>query len=150
MRIAGHCLCGAVRYEGEAEPRFQVKCYCTDCRKVSAAGHAAMMGVVEGAISLHGKITEYDSKADSGSDVTRAFCSICGSGIYARNAAMPGMIFVRASTLADPNLFVPQIAVWASRAPAWDPVSSDIPAFAEGPSDVRVDDRGRRLMLKQE
>ena len=40
MRVTGGCLCGAIRFEGEADAQFQAKCYCTDCRKTSAAGHA--------------------------------------------------------------------------------------------------------------
>lgn len=134
MRITGRCLCGSVSYQGEAEPRIQGKCYCTDCRKVSAAGHAAMMGFASDDIRVQGETSEYRSKADSGSDVFRAFCPKCGSGVYARNSAMPGMIFVRASTLDDPNLFEPQMVVYASRAPDWDPVSPGLPTFAERPT----------------
>ncbi|MEQ1865991.1 MAG: GFA family protein [Micropepsaceae bacterium] len=136
MKISGQCLCGSVRYHGDAEPRFQVKCYCIDCRKVSAAGHAAMMGFPSAEIALRGATKEYQSKADSGSDVWRAFCPTCGAGVYARVSAMPGMIFLRASTLDNPNLFAPQLAVYASRAPAWDPVTPGIPAFAERPPPI--------------
>lgn len=134
MKITGQCLCGDVRYQGDADPQFQVKCYCTDCRKVSAAGHAAMMGLPAGALQITGEVREYHSKADSGADVTRAFCPRCGAGVYARNAAMSGMIFIRASTLDDPNLFTPQMVVYASRAPNWDAVSPGSPTFAEGPT----------------
>lgn len=134
MRISGQCLCGDVCYQADAEPQFQVKCYCTDCRKVSAAGHAAMMGLPTGAVQITGETKAFHSKADSGADVTRAFCPRCGAGVYARNAAMPGMIFMRASTLDDPSLFAPQLVVYASRAPAWDPVSPALPTFAEGPT----------------
>lgn len=134
MRISGQCLCGAICYQGDAEPQFQVKCYCTDCRKMSAAGHAAMMGFPKDAIKIQGSVREFHSKADSGADVTRAFCPTRGAGIYAGNTSMPGMIFVRASTFDDPSIFSPQLAVWAARAPAWDPVTPGIPAFAEAPS----------------
>jgi hypothetical protein len=134
MNISGQCLCGAVRYRGEAEPRFQGKCYCTDCRKLSAAGHAAMMGFAADAIRVTGELKEFRSKADSGADVTRAFCPTCGTGICSRNSRMPGLIFLRASTLDDPGLFSPQMIVWAARAPAWDPVNPDVPAFAERPT----------------
>lgn len=134
MQVSGQCLCGAVRYRGDAEPQFQGKCYCTDCRKTSAAGHAAMMGFAADAIRFTGDVREFHSKADSGADVTRAFCPTCGTGIYSRNSKMPGLIFLRASTLDDPNLFAPQMIVWAARAPAWDPVNPGVPAFAERPT----------------
>src|SRR5215831_1748161 len=133
MKVSGQCLCGAVRYCGNAEPQFQVKCYCTDCRKLSAAGHAAMMGFVADAIHIDGDVREFHSKADSGAKVTRAFCPTCGTGIHSRNERIPGLIFLRASTLDDPNLFAPQMIVWAARAPAWDPVNAGVPAFAERP-----------------
>lgn len=134
MHISGQCLCGAVCYRGDAEPQFQGKCYCTDCRKTSAAGHAAMMGFAADAIRITGDVREFHSKADSGADVTRAFCPTCGTGIHSRNSKMPGLIFLRASTLDDPNLFAPQMIVWAARAPAWDPVNPGVPAFAERPT----------------
>lgn len=133
MKIAGGCLCGAVRFRTDGEPQFQVKCYCTDCRKLSAAGHAAMIGFSREAVAIEGTATEYHSKADSGRAVMRAFCPKCGAGVYAENSAMPHMIFVRASVLDDPNLFTPQMAVWASRAPQWDRVNEGLHAFPEGP-----------------
>jgi hypothetical protein len=133
MNISGQCLCGAVRYSGNAEPQFQVKCYCIDCRKTSAAGHAAMIGFAKSAIKISGQVKEYQSKADSGADVTRAFCPTCGAGIYSSNANMAHMIFIRASILDDPNQFAPQLVVYASRAPKWDVVAPGVPSFAEGP-----------------
>ena len=136
MQVSGQCLCGAVRYRCAAEPQFQVKCYCTDCRKTSAAGHAAMMGFAADAIRITGDLKEFHSTADSGAQITRAFCPTCGAGIYSRNEGMPGLLFLRASTLDDPNLFSPQMIVWAARAPAWDPVNPGVPAFAERPTGV--------------
>jgi hypothetical protein len=133
MHIAGGCLCGAVRFEGDAEPLFQVKCYCTDCRRTSGAGHCAMMGFRDGAITFIGEAEEFRSKADSGNDVVRAFCPVCGSGVCARNGGMPHMIFVRASALDDPNLFSAQMIVWAARAPVWDTVTEGLPTFAFAP-----------------
>jgi hypothetical protein len=92
-----------------------------------------MMGFRNDTISFEGETKEFCSKADSGNDVVRAFCPTCGSGLYARNGAVPDMIFVRASALDDPNLFSPQMVVWAARAPAWDAVADGLPAFATAP-----------------
>jgi hypothetical protein len=133
MKLSGGCLCGAVRYEADAAPAFQVKCYCSDCRKTSAAGHAAMMGFPKDKVRVEGDVRAYVSKADSGADAARAFCPICGAGVYATNSSMSHMIFLRASTLDDPSLFAPQLIVYASRAPAWDPVNRGVPSFPEAP-----------------
>ncbi len=42
---------------------------------------------------------------------------------------MPGMVFPRASSLDDPNVVTPQMAVYTSRAPAWDPPDPALPSF---------------------
>jgi hypothetical protein len=34
MRVAGRCLCGVVRCAGDSDPRFAVKCYCTEVAEV--------------------------------------------------------------------------------------------------------------------
>jgi hypothetical protein len=133
MRITGGCLCGAIRFEGESVPQFQVACYCSHCRRTSGAGHSAMMGFADGAIQITPGAQEFASRADSGNDTVRAFCPTCGSGIYSRTAGMPHLIFLRASTLDDPSLFSPQLAVWTARAPAWDAVPTHLPAYAEAP-----------------
>jgi hypothetical protein len=133
MMLRGGCLCGAVRFSGQAEPVFQVKCHCTDCRKTGGGGHAAMIGVPEGSVSFSGEIREFRSLGDSGREVTRGFCPACGSGICSRPAAAAGLVFVRASALDDPNQFTPQMAVWAASAASWDTMTPDIPSFPVAP-----------------
>lgn len=71
--------------------------------------------------------------ADSGNVVSRGFCGVCGSPIYARNSAMPGFVFPRASVLDDPEEARPQMIVYASRAPSWDRMSPILPTFATMP-----------------
>lgn len=133
MKLNGGCLCGAVRFEGNAEPVFQVKCHCVDCRKLAGSGHAAMIGVASDSVTFAGEVREFSSRADSGREVTRGFCAACGAGIRSRNAAAPGLVFLRASALDDPNQFAPQMSVWTSRATTWDAVTTGIPAFPENP-----------------
>src|SRR6516164_11599959 len=89
MDVTGGCLCRAIRFEGDAEPQFQVTCYCTDCRRTSGTGHAAMMGFTDDAIRVTPGAREFASWADSGNDIIRAFCPTCGSGICSRTAGTP-------------------------------------------------------------
>lgn len=133
VEISGRCLCGEVRYEGQAEPLASIKCYCTDCRRLSGTAHAAHLLVQADSIRIEGEVSGYDHHADSGHAITRMFCPTCGTHVYALNSGLPGTIGIRASTLDNPETFAPQFAVYASRAPSWDPVSAQIPAFDEMP-----------------
>ncbi len=131
--FSGGCLCGAVRFQSTADPQVVGHCHCTDCRKSSGTGHCTHLVVPESAFTVTGTVTFHERPADSGNIVSRGFCGICGSPIFSRNAAMPGVVFPRASVLDDPEIARPQMVVYASRAPSWDRVDPGLPAFATMP-----------------
>jgi len=129
----GGCLCGAVRYESAAEAAMAGHCQCVDCRKSSGSGHCSHLAVPKEAFSVTGNVTTYEKPADSGNIVTRAFCPTCGAAVYSSNSAMPQLVFIRASSLDDVEVFKPQLVVYASRAASWDHVDPKLPSFAEMP-----------------
>lgn len=131
--ITGNCLCGAVTVEITPEPITVAHCYCVDCRKASGTGHCTHIVVPQEALRISGEVKYYDHPADSGNIVSRGFCPNCGGAICNINSGMPGMIFPRASMLDDPDTVTPQMSVYASRAPSWDPVDPNLPSFAEMP-----------------
>lgn len=132
MSFTGGCLCGSVTYAG-TEEHGGGHCHCIDCRKSSGTGHGSHMIVPENGFSLSGDVRFYGSPADSGNIVNRGFCPQCGSAIYSTNSAMPGMVFVRASSLDDPEVFKPQMVVYSDRAASWDRVDATLPSFATMP-----------------
>jgi hypothetical protein len=89
--------------------------------------------VPKASVTVKGKVTEYASLADSGNMVTRAFCPRCGAPVYSTNSASPDVMFLRASSLDDPEVFQPQVVVYASRAPSWDVMDGALPSFAKMP-----------------
>lgn len=127
--FSGGCLCGAVRYQSGSEPAVAGHCQCEDCRRTSATGHASHMAIPADAFQLEGSTTRYDKAADSGNIVSRHFCPTCGSAVYSTNSGVQGRVFVRASSLDDPEVFQPQMVVYASRAPSWDHMAPGLPAF---------------------
>ena len=133
MAFTGGCLCGAVRYEGQTEMGGG-HCHCNDCRRTSGSGHGSHMIVPEEAFRVTGEVRFYDAPADSGNIVSRGFCPTCGSAVYSRNAGMPGMVFVRASSLDDPEVFQPQMVVYTARAPSWDHMDPALPTFEGMPA----------------
>ena len=136
--FTGGCHCGAVRYVCSGAPVVAAHCYCVDCRKASGTGHCSHMGVAKDAVSVTGEVKVYDAPADSGNMVGRAFCPNCGCAVYSVNSGMPDMIFLRASSLDDPEVFKPQFAVYASRAPSWDTIGSDLNAFDTMPPEMPI------------
>lgn len=131
--LEGGCLCRKVRYRAKAEPMMVGNCYCVDCRKSSATSHSTHVLILEDALTVDGVVAMYDHPADSGNVVARGFCPQCGSAILSRNSSMPGVTFLRASSLDDMNTINPQMSVYTSRAPAWAQIDPGIPAFAEMP-----------------
>nr|TFG54812.1 MAG: aldehyde-activating protein [Hyphomicrobiales bacterium] len=131
--FSGGCLCGTVRYEVAMAPAMMGDCYCLDCRRSSGAAHCAHMGVPKAAVKLSGEVARFEKPADSGNIVTRCFCPNCGSPIYSTNSAMPELLFIRASSLDDPEIYSPQLTVYASRAPSWGRIDPNVPSFAAMP-----------------
>lgn len=133
MAFSGGCLCGGVRYEAQEESGGG-HCHCIDCRKTSGTGHGSHMIVPEHGFSLTGEVRTYRSPADSGNMVSRNFCPNCGSAIYSTNEGMSGVVFIRASSLDDPENFRPQMVVYTDRAASWDHVDPSLPSFATMPA----------------
>ena len=132
-KFSGGCLCGAVTYQAEGAPVACVHCQCVDCRKTSGTGHGSHMAIPEPAVRISGEIRTYDRPADSGNVVSRSFCPECGSAVFSTNDSMPGLIFLRASSLDDPEVFSPQMVVYTASAASWDLVDADLPAFETMP-----------------
>lgn len=135
----GGCLCGAVRYECAAEPMMGGHCQCIDCRRSSGSGHCSHMMVPAAAVTITGKTKLYERKADSGNTVGRAFCPECGAPVYSTNSGASEALFLRASSLDDPDIFEPQVVVYTRSGPVWDHVDPALPAFETIPPDFSFD-----------
>jgi hypothetical protein len=92
------------------------------------------MIVPEAGFSVTGEVRFYDKPADSGKMVSRGFCPTCGSALYSTNSGMEGLVFVRASSLDDPEAFRPMMVVYTDRAASWDRMDENLPNFAAMPT----------------
>lgn len=129
VEFKGGCLCGEIRYESSLQPVMTGHCHCIDCRKSSGTGHGTHVVIPSAGFSLAGEPSKYEHAADSGNIVTRNFCPVCGAALYSTNSGVPDMAFIRASSLDDPEVAQPQMAVYASRAPSWDYIDPKLPSF---------------------
>ncbi len=128
----GGCLCGAVRYTITAEPMMQAVCHCKNCQKQAGSAWSMIEGVAETALAIEGSPTTYEDTGDSGNVVLRQFCGTCGSPLFSRVAAMPGLVFVKAGTLDDTSAFNPQVQVWTKSKQHWVDLGA-VPGFETTP-----------------
>ncbi len=119
MTVSGGCLCGAVRYEIDAEPIITRICWCKDCQKFGAGGPTVNAGFPVAALTAVGNLSDYPSTADSGSRMHRKFCGKCGTHLFSAAEARPDFVFVRVGTLDDPEIAKPAVTIWTSSAPSW-------------------------------
>jgi hypothetical protein len=96
------------------------------------------MMVPKNAVAVTGEVKVFDAPADSGNIVGRAFCPNCGCAVYSVNSAMTDTIFLPASSLDDPEIFKPDMVVYAKRAASWDHVDPALPSFETMPPEMPV------------
>jgi len=66
-KLSGGCACGAIRYESDAAPTVMLNCHCSDCRKASGSGYAAIVIVQKSSLQLSGEARFHKLRGGSGS-----------------------------------------------------------------------------------
>ena len=115
---SGQCLCGAVNFTLAADPLVVRVCWCRDCQHLAANGTVNML-VPASALTYSGTVSEHTKTAHSGNQITRQFCTGCGTHLFAKSDARPQFRVVRVGNLDDPSSIQPDMNIWASSAPRW-------------------------------
>jgi hypothetical protein len=87
--FTGGCMCGAIRYECEAEPIAMGNCHCRDCQRATGSGFAAAVLVPISAVKISGEVKYHEVTGDSGAIVRRGFCSNCGARLFVSQLRRP-------------------------------------------------------------
>ena len=128
--VQGQCLCGKVRFEVSGDLGSTRLCYCELCRRANGSAFSANVRVPASSYRLLSGadvIREYESSPGA----FRAFCSICGSPVYARVMSDPGHTRVRLGTLdQDANASV-AAHVWVRSKPRWYRIGDGLPQYEQ-------------------
>ena len=119
MTITGKCLCGSVTLAIAAEPIATRLCWCRLCQRLAAGNATVNMVFPAEAVKTIGEVRWFESVADSGNAMRRAFCPNCGTPVFSFAEARPHLMIVRAGMLDDPALVRPSTIIWAGSAPGW-------------------------------
>jgi len=131
--VGGSCLCGAVAFEYEGEPKFMMNCHCTRCRRAKSAAHASNVFVDAASFRwLKGEDNVTSYKLPEAERFGHAFCRTCGSSMPRVVAGAP-LVNVPAGALDDDPGVRPKAHIFiGSKAPWFEP-SDDLPKFDEMP-----------------
>ena len=133
-KLDGGCACGAVRYSIAGQPKYMGNCHCRDCQHATGSAYfpAVLVSIKE--FTQHsGNVTWYESKADSGQTMQRAFCPQCGSPLFLRNPAREGGMVLYASSLDDPSVYEPSRDIYTDSAQPWVPIEDGMLNYTHQP-----------------
>lgn len=131
-RLRGSCLCGGIRYEVDAPLTEIGHCHCRQCRKANGTAFATNAPVPAAAFRLlEGE--ELLSHYQSSPNKQRTFCRRCGSPIYSRSTARPGVLRLRIGLLDTTIAQRPDYHFHVADKAEWCEISDGLPQFPQAP-----------------
>jgi hypothetical protein len=127
--VTGSCLCGRFHFTVAGSFGDVRYCHCTKCRRNSGTAFSANAKIDRSQWSLDGPadlITEFEHNPG----LFKAFCSICGSPLYARSAHDPDDIRARLGGFDGPIDAQITAHVHTSWKSAWYDIEDSLPCFA--------------------
>lgn len=132
-KFSGSCLCGAVGYEFEGEPRVTVACHCAMCRKVTGSAFATW-SLVPLASFRWTKGEQELGEFQSSDHARRMFCRRCGGTLGNLTSRRPSFMHLAAGTLdVSPELRI-GMHVYATSKVAWYPIADGAPQHEAEPT----------------
>lgn len=126
--LTGQCLCGAVQFEYHGPLGPITLCHCQQCRRAhGSAFSASAPAQAVGFRFTHGSdcVTEYESRPGK----YRAFCRACGSPLYSRLDAIPGIMRLRIGAINEPLGKTPSAHEFVGVSADWFEITDQIPRF---------------------
>ena len=121
MLVTGRCLCGAIAYEADINPKRVIACHCIDCQRSSGAPFRTVLPVRADKFKLvKGEPKIFVKTADSGAQRPQAFCADCGTHIYATGVGdAAAVVAIRGGTCDQRDELSPTRELWRRSALSW-------------------------------
>jgi len=120
MKIEGRCHCGSITYEAVVDPETVGICHCTDCQTLTGSAYRAIIPAAAETFVLRGGPPKiYIKTADSGTRRAHAFCSDCGTPIYAAAINNPSTYSLRIGSIEQRAELRPRRQIWCQSALPW-------------------------------
>jgi hypothetical protein len=121
MKVEGECHCGRVTFEAEVDPEQVIICHCTDCQTLSGSAYRTVAPAIGGSFKLlTGNPQIYVKIAENVAKRAQAFCSECGTPIYAAPEDEDSTFFgIRVGAIKQRDQLSPKKQYWSKSAQAW-------------------------------
>ncbi len=126
----GSCLCGAFRFTVEGSFGDVRYCHCSQCRRQSGTAFTANARIDRSQWSIEGpmdEVTEFEFRPGK----FKAFCSRCGSPLYARWDDDPSDIRVRIGGFEGELDVAITGHVWTDSKATWYVIEDSLPRYPE-------------------
>jgi len=126
MTLEGGCLCGAVRFAVAGEATNPCYCHCTSCRRASGAPFVAWATFPRRGFRLaQGTLAAVRSSPQ----VTRGFCSACGTSMTYAHDARPEEVDVALAALDEASAVAPEYHIWVADKLSWLTLGDGLPQY---------------------
>ncbi|MBB5321462.1 GFA family protein [Marinobacter oulmenensis] len=124
----GRCLCGDISYEYDGPLGPVALCHCQQCRRAHGSAFSASAPVQRvhfRYLSGEDLVREYPSSPGK----HRGFCPRCGSQLYSRSDAIPGILRLRVGAINEPLGRGAARHVYVGSASDWFEITDDLPQY---------------------
>lgn len=126
--IRGSCLCRAIRFEISGGLDRASHCHCSMCRKAHGAAFGSYVGVQKNSLHwLSG--ADLIARYSSSPDVTRTFCSRCGSTLQYIHRAQPERFALALGVLDDDPGVRPVLHMFVADKAPWYEIEDHLPRY---------------------
>jgi hypothetical protein len=133
--ITGGCLCGNVRFACGETIGTAAYCHCSDCRKCTGSAFSVSVGVARARFEITAGVPKgFTKQGDTGNELTRHFCSDCGSPLFTSSPRHPDRVYVKAGAFDDPALIQPAYQSWTRSSVSWAMIKVGLPSYETGRS----------------
>jgi hypothetical protein len=137
----GHCLCGAVKFAYEGEPKWTLNCHCESCRRATSSPMTTWISVPRTALRFTAETPEYYASTPG---VRRSFCGRCGSPLTYEHEQLPDEVHVLAGALSEPGGARPQAHIFVAEQLPWFDAADELPRYEQTRKDAKPIRHGPR------
>ncbi|MFT5219291.1 MAG: hypothetical protein ACI87H_001428 [Gammaproteobacteria bacterium] len=136
--MLGHCLCSSIEFETDGPLTDISLCHCSICRKVTGSAFAAYASVaIE---DLHWRRGEERLKKFTlNEQLSKYFCSRCGSTLMTFHSQVPGFYHLSLGNLDDDQNIAIEYHQYVDSKASWERIDDGLTQYPGWPTDAKAD-----------